>query len=124
MIVRQTSRTLPRSGFTLMEMLVVVAIIVALAGIGGYFLLGTLQTSQEDIARLKARKLAEACEQFYLRTKQYPQDWDNLYQINPPILKEKNGHLDPWGQEYKKEMSPAGVVVYTMGPNGVISSND
>ena len=40
MLPRKDRNRQRRSAFTLMEMLVVVAIIVALAGIGGFFLMG------------------------------------------------------------------------------------
>ncbi len=40
MLLRQDGKRNRRAAFTLMEMLIVVAIIVALAGIGGYYLIG------------------------------------------------------------------------------------
>jgi type II secretory pathway pseudopilin PulG len=103
-----------------MEMLVVVAIIVALAGIGGFFLMGTLMSSQDDVALLRAKKLAEACEQYFLRYKTTPQRLTDLYQTSPPILKDAGAHLDPWGQEYVIDTSQQfgpGIVVLTKSPN-------
>ena len=49
-----------RAAVTLTEMLVVVAIIVVLAGIGGTILLPRLDAAKEDADRVKATHIAEA----------------------------------------------------------------
>jgi general secretion pathway protein G len=115
MIVRQRAqKPVARTGFTLMEMLVVVAIIVALASIGGFFLLNTLHEQRISTAKLQARKLAEACEQYYLKHSQMPTQIQDL--IDPakgPILKESRAIIDPWGQPY--QLDPSGVRNQTVG---------
>lgn len=104
MLLRENSDR-RRGGFTLMEMLVVVAIIVALAGIGGYFLMDALSGSQEDIARSKIKVLQNACDQYKLKHNEYP---DSLRQLT---VKDTDGRqyievdalYDPWKKEYKYE---------------------
>jgi general secretion pathway protein G len=92
-----------RAGFTLMEMLIVVAIIVALAGVGGFFLMGALSGSQKDIARSNLKTLTDACNAYKARNYDYPNTLDEL------TVKDKNGvkYLeldaikDPWKKNYQ-----------------------
>src|SRR5687768_612621 len=100
------NRTVRRAAFTLMEMLVVVAIIVAIAGIGGYFLFAQLGQTEKDAARLQIKgPLTDAVKTYYLRNnKQYPDNLQIL--LDPsvkggPYLEEVSALVDPWGQEYK-----------------------
>jgi len=58
--------TLARTAFTLMEMLVVVAIIVVLAGIGGAILLPQLDKAKEDADRAQAHTISNAAKTFML----------------------------------------------------------
>ena len=55
-----TERTLSRAAFTLMEMLVVVAIIVILAGVGVVLVLPRLQESKEKVAYTRIKGLETA----------------------------------------------------------------
>lgn len=57
-------RSLARAAFTLTEMLVVVAIIVVLAGIGGAILLPQLDKAKEDADRVQAAAIASAATTF------------------------------------------------------------
>ena len=56
----RTSRVLTRAAFTLTEMLVVVAIIVVLAGIGATILLPQLERAKENAAVIKATEIKHA----------------------------------------------------------------
>lgn len=110
MLLRQDSRRARRAGFTLMEMLVVVAIIVALAGIGGFFLLGALRDSQKDIARTQAKgALTSACMQYSLKHNgEFPDSLDILVNQDAaggPYLESRDALRDPWGQAWQYDKS-------------------
>jgi prepilin-type N-terminal cleavage/methylation domain-containing protein len=72
-----------RGGYTLMEMLVVVAIIVVLAGIGGYLLLPRLQESKENIDLAQTKTLTQACETFQLNNGRWPTSLQELTTTQP-----------------------------------------
>ncbi len=67
MRIRNT-RTSARAAFTLTEMLIVVAIIVVLAGIGGTILLPRLESAREDADRVQAYNIAEAATTYMSHT--------------------------------------------------------
>jgi type II secretory pathway pseudopilin PulG len=89
-----------------MEMLVVVAIIVALAGIGGYFLLGQLGQSQKDVAKAQVKgALTDACKTYYINNNQWPESLQQLLQRDAkgkgPYLEDADALKDPWDQPYQ-----------------------
>lgn len=105
MIQRMDRKRQRRAAFTLMEMLVVVAIIVALAGIGGFFLLGQLFQSQKDIAAIQAKALGEACQRYAIKHNgEFPNQLDDLLVkdgLGGPYLESRDAMLDPWGHPYQ-----------------------
>lgn len=112
-------KTLRRAAFTLMEILVVVAIIVALAGVGGFFLIGQLNQSKGDVAKLQCKELAKACETFYVRYGQMPSGLGDLTAAPngmTPILKDQKAIIDPWNNPYQMQMGPTGPIVFTTEP--------
>jgi general secretion pathway protein G len=136
MLIRQTpriaekSRVLARSGFTLMEILIVVAIIVVLAGVGTFYLMPMLSESKEQVAYTQAKTISEACQMFEVKHKQRPGSARDLVQAvngKAPIL-ELDAILDPWGKEFV--VDPSGPKngglrpdVYTTSPEGKVIGN-
>jgi type II secretory pathway pseudopilin PulG len=93
-----------------MEMLVVVAIIVALAGIGGFFLMRALSDSQKDLAQAQARTtLTDACRAYAIKHNgQFPESLQQLLQQDArggPYLEDADALKDPWGQNFQYDRS-------------------
>jgi general secretion pathway protein G len=107
-VAGKTAR-LTRSGFTLMEVLVVVAIIVVLASVGTMYLLPRLGEAKDNVAKVKLSELSKACETFYLNNDTWPQTLQQLAQQQP-----KGGKplfaladlKDPWDNDF--EYNPQG----------------
>jgi general secretion pathway protein G len=93
-----------RGGFTLMEMLVVVAILVVLAGAAVPIYMRYLDDARKDRAKLDVKTIADTCETYYVKHGEYPPSLAVLVQPQPdgsrPYL-EAAHLLDPWGHEYQ-----------------------
>jgi general secretion pathway protein G len=98
-----------RAAFTLMEMLVVVAIIVVLAGLGSVALIGQLNESKVSAAKIKAKEVSVAIDAYYVATGQYPPSLEALVQKTAdgagPFLKNVDGIMDPWGKQFQYDPS-------------------
>jgi general secretion pathway protein G len=97
-----------RSGFTLMEILVVVAIIVVLAGAGTFYLLPLLGQSKEKVAKLTIANLTEAAKTYKLNNGEFPASLDALAQTQPngnPKLVSPDSLKDPWGRPFQYDPS-------------------
>ncbi len=93
-----------RRAFTLMEMLVVVAIIVMLAGIGGYYFVQSYEDSKRSAAKVQTKVLTEACDAYRLSHGTYPASLQTLLQQDEeggPYLKSAEALIDPWKQPYQ-----------------------
>jgi general secretion pathway protein G len=104
-MVLRTPRRRSRGAFTLMEMLVVVAIIVMLAGVGAYSYMHYLEQSRESIARLGITHIQQAVEDYKMTMGEYPDSLEVLTQPmeNKPAALEAKDLVDPWGQRYVYE---------------------
>jgi general secretion pathway protein G len=125
------ARHATRRAFTLMEMLIVVAIIVALAGIGAFYVLPQLAKSKDNIAKAGAVNLEKALASYWTDHNQnYPTDLSLLTQKDTeggPYI-EAEGLLDPWGKQYQVDVSGqhhAGAKpdVFTTSPEGKVIGN-
>ncbi len=99
------SRAAARVGFTLMEVLVVVAILVVLAGVGGVIYMRYLEDAKRDIAKTNIENLSVVVESFKVKYGDYPPTLDVLTQ---PIdggsaYLEQAALLDPWQQPFVYE---------------------
>lgn len=101
MLLRERLTNRRRAGFTLMEMLIVVAIIVALAGVGVFALMPMLTGGQKDTALAQIKGLTGACEAYAAKHGgNFP---DSLEQLTVkdelgygPYLKNTDALFDPW----------------------------
>jgi general secretion pathway protein G len=128
MLVR-TSRAAARGGFTLTEVLVVVAIIVVLAAIAVPTVLNRLDDAKIDLAKAHIKgTLVPAVSQHTLRSPDgaYPATLQEL--VNPtadgksPLLRPEQ-LIDPWGREYQYVYPGTRNVngepdIWSTGPNG------
>jgi general secretion pathway protein G len=97
-----------RKGFTLVELLVVMAILAMLAALVGPKLFPKLGKGKQSAAKTQIELLGQALDQLKLDTGRYPttQEGLNALMINPgmdnwegPYLK-KSLPSDPWGKPY------------------------
>jgi general secretion pathway protein G len=99
----QLRRSGRRSAFTLMEVLVVVAILVVLAGVGVPLYMNYLENAKKDVAKTTAVQLGETCKAFSVRHGRLPETLNEL--MTPPdgsaALIEQKMLTDPWGKPYQ-----------------------
>lgn len=105
MILRkQQSRPLDRRGFTLMEVLVVVAILVILAGTASIFVMRYLEDAKKDRARFDIQALTTAAKTYMIRNGGTPPE--NLDQVLQYIEGSSVSNLiDPWNNRYQYQVN-------------------
>ena len=108
------SLALPRSttaGFSLIELLVVLAILGMLAGVVGPRVMQFLSGAKTKTAKLQIEDFSTALDLFHLEVGRYPTSSEGLNALitrpagasnwNGPYLKKQQVLKDPWGNEYR-----------------------
>lgn len=113
-----------KRGFTLVEMLVVIAIIGMLATIVTKNVMGGLETSRLTAAEAGCQSLKEACVTYSLKHKKYPSSFDQLLEGDDPILESDKTLYDPWDNKYEMEMKGKRLIVKSAGPDGQMGTED
>ena len=115
------------SGFTLVELLVVLAILGLLAGLVGPQVMKFLGTSKTKTAALQIQDLSATLDLYRLETGRYPTNEEGLEALvkkpgdlanwNGPYLKKGEVPKDPWGFEYRYRYpgEHGGVDLWTLG---------
>jgi general secretion pathway protein G len=98
-------------GFTLVELLVVLAILGLLAGLVGPQVMKFLGSSKTKTAKLQIEDLAATLDLYRLELGRYPtsseglealvKDPGNIPNWNGPYLKKSQVPKDPWGNDYQ-----------------------
>lgn len=99
-----------QAGFTLLELLVVLAILGMLAALAAPRVMGLLGGARSDAARIQIGNLGTSLDLYRLESGRYPTEQEGLSALveRPagytawagPYLKRKDSLLDPWGRPY------------------------
>lgn len=127
-----------RRGFTLMEVLLVMAILIVLGSLVTYSFITIRKNAMEDAARVQIKALESACGQYQLHVgkmpttltdlRARPQGLANPDQWRGPYLQD-DVPLDPWGGQYQYEVSTDSYgnlrpVISSNGSDGVKGTAD
>jgi general secretion pathway protein G len=125
---RLASRT--REGFTLLEVLVVVAILVILASVATFATVSYLKQARIDQATLEAQKIQKAAMAYHVKSGGvWPDSLQALVVSTspgvPPLLEGgETAIMDPWGNPYQFQVIPDDgtgterFMVFTQSPDG------
>lgn len=114
-----------QQGFTLIEILIVVAIIGLIAAFIGPNLMGRFERSKEEIAKAQVEMLSSAVQAFMIDMGRYPNSLEELINSTEskwrgPYLSKRTLPKDPWGRDYQfKSPGDNGPFdLYSLGPEG------
>ena len=101
-MIRRSSKTVVRSGFTLMEMMAVVAIIVVMVGAAVPIYLNAVENSKRDRVKADIKTLEDAAARYYMRVGHAPESLQTLTQADDSgfAALPASSLKDPWGLDY------------------------
>lgn len=121
---KQTTRAVQasRGAFTLMEIMVVVAIIIILIGISAPLVINYWNNSKIDATRAKIHAIQNAAQTYQMNNGHFPNSVQDLTQMDPngrqPVLTAKDV-TDSWGQQIIIDANAgdgARPLIYSNGP--------
>ena len=132
-----------RRGFTLVEIMIVLAILVLLLAMVGPRLLSTQEKADQKITLTQIKNMEQALEFYKVDNRTYPSTEEGLKALvaKPadearatnwagPYLKETTLPIDPWGNSYRYEYPPTQGKdqdlpnIWSAGPDGKDSTED
>jgi general secretion pathway protein G len=122
-VARQGARTATRAAFTLMEIMVVVAIIVILAGVSVVAVTRYMEQARVDATHAKLKTIETALSVYYTRNHEYPASLEVLTQRSQGLdaYLDRDSIFDEWGHEIMidtTQRSDSGrPLIYSGGPN-------
>ena len=133
---KQNGRRKGEAGFTLVELLVVLVILVLLASIIGPRVIGYLGSSRAKTAHIQIESLVTAMELFHIDVGRYPTSTEGLTALvkspgnipgwNGPYLTKGGVPQDPWGRPYLYQAGQNGTSfeIKTLGADGKEGGTD
>ena len=114
------------AGFTLVEVLVVIAILGMMAAIVAHNVIGADDVARKEKARADLANLTSAVEHYYVRVGHLPDDLRALLEYRPPLLKLRAVPKDPWDHEYVLVLGETvhDWQVVSHGPDGMEGTDD
>src|ERR1700741_4483006 len=128
--VMRRVRTRKDSGYTLLELLVVLGILAVLSAMATPQLMGYFGKAKTQSAQIQIQNIGTALEMYFLENGSYPSESAGLRALvepvpeapnwNGPYLKKVQNLLDPWGRpfQYVYPSSNGSYEVFSQGPNG------
>ncbi len=128
-----------QKGFTLVEIMIVLALVVMLGSYAGVKLIGMFNKGKQDIARTQIAGFGQALQAYYLSHSYYPTSTQGLQALisRPSVGKvpenyPEGGYLgkkelpkDPWGNEYRYVCEDGqNFTIKSNGPDGQPDSQD
>lgn len=127
---REQVRWTPKSGITILEVLVVLAIIAMIAAVVGPRVVGYLGRAKTDTAALQIDQINNALQLFYIDMGRFPAESEGLAALMSapagsadwagPYLASEEALSDPWGRDYLYEEAGEGADprVFSLGRDG------
>ena len=132
--VRSMKARMRVSGFTLVELLVVLAILGMLAALVGPQVLNQLGGAKSKSATIQIRDFEQALELYKLDVGRFPRSGEGLEALvrqpsgakgwNGPYLKKDELPMDPWGNPYEYRVSGSRVEIISYGADGRAGGSD
>jgi len=117
-------------GYTLVELLVVLAILGLLVAIAAPRVIKYLGSAKVDTAKIQIEQLGNSLDLYHLEVGHYPTDQEGLQALvdrpqqaqawNGPYLKNRQSLIDPWGRPYvyKSPGEHGDYDLYSLGADG------
>lgn len=110
-----------QAGMTLLEIMIVLAILALIASVVGPSVLGQLEKAKIKEAKIQISELQKAVDLFYTDCGSYPKDLDEL--LNPPSECPNWGPdpyikkipKDPWNEEFYYEVDGGSYEIFSFG---------
>ncbi len=124
------------AGYTLMEILVVLAILAMIAAFAGPRVIGYLGSARGDAARVQINNLEAALDLYRLEVGRYPNAQQGLQALltappdtpgwRGPYLDKAEGLIDPWGRPYGYRIPESGAdyQIFSLGADGQEGGED
>lgn len=116
------------AGFTLVEMLVVLAVIGLVAGLVAPQIMRYLGTARVDTTNAQIRNIVSALDLYFIDNGGYPSQEQGLSALaiapadatrwNGPYLKGADKLADPWGHAYIYAVNETGILISSLGRDG------
>jgi len=135
---RSPKRRQRRAGFTLVEVLLVLAILVIIASLGIANYSRAQRKAYANAAKAKVEQLSSLVKQYQIDVGDFPPSLEALLQPPPdlanpakwngPYLEKANLPLDPWERPFEYQYpgihSPELPDIFSAGPDGVKNTQD
>ena len=129
---RMPARSRLRRGFTLLELLLVLVILVVIAGFGIQAFNGTRERAKKQQAKITLGLLSGALKQYQIEVNNLPSALAALHEMPSDITDPNNWvkkldkpvPLDPWDRPYEYKLNGSEFELRSLGPDGQSGTED